>query len=266
MKKVHLLLIDPQEDFVSSYGALSVPGADKDMERVAEMIMRVGSKLEDVHVTLDQHHLLDVAHPTMWRDREGNPPSPFTIISAKDVEDGVWTPIQPSFTRKMINYTRALEVNGRYPLCIWPPHCLIGTPGANIVEPIRTALDAWVGASPAIVDFVSKGSNIWTEHYSGVKAEVPDPGDPSTHLNSSLIEALEEADEILIAGEAGSHCLRETVFDIANEFSDDSYIKKLILLEDGTSPVTGFEDMQNEFVDEMVKRGMRVARTTEVMI
>jgi len=265
MKKVHLILIDPQEDFCSPSGALSVPGADADMERVAGMINRLGSKLEDIHVTLDQHHLLDVAHPLMWKGKDGKHPDPFTIITAKDIEEGAWTPVRPSFTRKMIEYAKGLEAGGRYPLCVWPQHCMIGTPGATIVKPIRDALDAWVKDSPATVDFVSKGSNIWTEHYSGVKAEVPDPGDPSTQLNTRLIQTLEDADEILIAGEAGSHCLANTVEDIADGFSDDSYISKFVLITDGTSPVTGFENLQDEFIAKMTARGMRTTTAAEAM-
>jgi nicotinamidase-related amidase len=265
MKKVHLLLIDPQLDFCDPTGSLFVPGAKEDMERVGAMIKRAGGKLADIHVTLDQHHRLDVAHPLMWRDKDGNPPAPFTIITAKEIEEGVWTPVRPSFTRKMIEYAKGLEFGNRYPLCVWPPHCLIGTPGACIVEPIREALDAWVNDSPAIVDFVSKGSNIWTEHYSGVKAEVPDPGDPSTQLNTRLIQALEEADEILIAGEAGSHCLANTVRDIADGFSNDSYVAKFVLITDGTSPVPTFEKLQDDFIAEMTAKGMKTVKAEEVL-
>ncbi len=265
MKKVHLLLIDPQFDFCNPVGMLCVPGANADMARVAKMIKRVGGKLDDIHVTLDQHHLLDVAHPLMWRDKDGNQPPPFTIITSDDIVQGKWSTIRPSLTKRMIEYTKGLESANRYPLCIWPPHCLIGTPGACIVEPIRDALDFWVTEGPGTVDFVSKGSNIFTEHYSGVKAEVPDPSDPSTQLNTRLIQTLEEADEILIAGEAGSHCLANTVRDIADGFSDDSYIAKFVLITDGTSPVTGFESLQDDFITEMTGRGMRTATTTEVL-
>lgn len=37
MKKVHLLLIDPQEDFVSPSGSLCVPGADADAKTLAKL-------------------------------------------------------------------------------------------------------------------------------------------------------------------------------------------------------------------------------------
>jgi nicotinamidase/pyrazinamidase len=265
IKKVHLLLIDPQFDFCDPTGALFVPGAKEDMERVGAMIERLGPRLEDIHVTLDQHHLLDVAHPMMWRGPDGKPPAPFTIITAKSIENGTWTPVRPGLTRKMLEYTKALENGGRYPLCIWPPHCLIGTPGAAIVTPVMKGLLAWIEKGIAAVDFVSKGSNIFTEHYSGVKAEVPDPEDPTTQLNVRLIKTLEDADEILIAGEAGSHCLANTVRDIADGFSDAGYVSKFTLLTDGTSPVPGFVPLQEQFVNDMTKRGMKLSTTVDVL-
>ena len=115
-----------------------------------------------------------------------------------------------------------------------------------------------------MVDFVAKGSNIYTEHYSAVQAEVPDPSDPGTQINIGLIQTLDEADVIAIAGEAGSHCLANTVRDIADNFSDES-IKKLVLLTDATSPVPGFEQNQTDFINEMTARGMQLSTTTEFM-
>jgi len=265
IKKVDLLIIDPQVDFCDPKGNLSVPGADKDMERLATMIQRIGSKLNDIHVTLDQHHMMDVAHPAFWRGGDGKSPNPFTIITSQDVEKGIWTPSIPSLTKRMLDYTRALEKSQRYPLCIWPPHCLIGSPGAAVNPEVMAALNEWATKEGAIVHFVSKGSNIYTEHYSGVKAEVPDADDPSTQLNISLIQALEQADEILIAGEARSHCVANTIRDIADGFSDREYVKKFVLLQDAISPVPGFEKLQSDFVSEMTARGMKIASTVDIM-
>ena len=63
-------------------------------------------------------------------------------------------------------------------------------------------------------------------------------------------------DLVAIAGEAGSHCLANTVRDVANNFGDDAYVRRLVLLEDATSPVPGFESLQDDFVREMRGRGM----------
>lgn len=271
MVKAHLLIIDPQEDFCNPNGALYVKNAEHDMTRLAAMIRRLGQKIDDIHVTLDQHHLVDVAHPAFWKDSSGKHPNPSTMISHKDVIDGVWSPVIASATRRMMDYTKALEDSGRYPLCVWPPHCLIGSQGAIVVPEVMDALNEWAAGGPAIVDFVSKGSNIWTEHYSAAKAEVPDPNDPTTQLNTRLVSTLEEADLILVAGEAGSHCLANTVRDIADAFSDESIIAKMVLLEDATSPVVipgviDFTQAQEDFVKELTAKGMQLSKTTEILV
>ena len=69
----------------------------------------------------------------------------------------------------------------------------------------------------------------------------------------------------LFAGEAGSHCLANTVRDIANNFGDDSYVRRLVLLEDATSPVPGFEAFQTDFIREMRGRGMQITTTNDFL-
>jgi len=267
-KRIDLLIIDPQNDFCRPDGALTVSGADKDMERLAVFIDRVGGKLYDIHVTLDSHRLVDISHPIFWVDTNGNPPNPFTIISYDDVRNGVWKAKNPGYQAKATNYVKNLNDNKRYPLCIWPPHCLIGGSGHNIFPPIFDALLDWEERNFANVDFVTKGSNPFTEHYSGVQADVPDPSDPDTQLNTNLISTLEEADIIVLSGEARSHCLANTVRDIAAKFDADGnydYIKKMVLLTDATSDVgdlpgsTMFKDIGEAFVADMCAKGMQLS-------
>lgn len=264
-QKVHLVVIDPQNDFCDPQGALYVRGAECDIERLAKMVTRLAQKLDDIHVTLDSHRLIDVAHPIFWKDSGGQHPAPFTILTASDVESGRWTPVLPSLYRRMLHYVRTLEANARYPLCIWPPHCLIGSAGHNVVPLLRTALQSWEEQRFALVDYVTKGSNPWTEHYSAVCADVPDPEDPGTQINTRFIQTLMDADLVAIAGEAGSHCLANTVRDIATNFGDDSAIQRLVLLTDATSPVPGFEPYQETFMREMSARGMQLSTTRDFL-
>ncbi|MDH7571315.1 MAG: hypothetical protein QHJ73_17190, partial [Armatimonadota bacterium] len=134
--RMELVVIDPQIDFCAPPGylhaghpggSLYVPNAEKSMERVARLVERVGEKLSAIRVTLDTHRLVDVAHPLYWKDPEGRPPAPFTVISAADVTRGVWSPARPELRRRTLDYLTELERRGRYALCIWPPHCLIGS-------------------------------------------------------------------------------------------------------------------------------------------
>lgn len=279
-KKTHLLIIDPQWDFCNpgndpnnfmdpDRGSLYVSGAEKDMERVAHMVRSMGKQIDQIHITLDCHYYYDIAHNVTWRDSEGNTLPPFTIVTHKDVVEGRMFPIFMGLRKHAEWYTGELEKSGRYPLCLWPPHCIIGSRGNTILPVLNDAIMEWVAVRKQNPKYVSKGSNVRTEHYSAVKAEVPDPTDDNTQLNTRFIETLEEADELLIAGEASSHCVANTVRDIADGFSNQDYVKKMVLLMDGTSPVPqvgngpDFPAIAEQFVAEMQARGMQTAKTSD---
>ncbi len=261
MQNINLMIIDPQNDFCLPTGTLSVPGANKDMERLAKMIDQNINRIDSINVTLDSHHLVHIAHPCWWIDSAGKHPTPFTIISVDDVMTGKWRATNPGFQNRSETYVKALASNGKYVLCIWPPHCLIGTPGHAVIDCLNDAFRKWEETFD-VVNFVTKGSNIFTEHYSAVKADVPDPSDVTTNINTKLVDILRNSSgDILLAGEALSHCLAHTVRDIAKEFSDEQ-VKRFVLLEDATSSVGGFDKLGQDFITEMVNRGMRLSKTT----
>lgn len=299
--RIEVMIIDPQNDFCSKKdlyldlltqaksngadqdvlesleemnngGKLYVDGAYEDSLRLADFIEKRGERFHDVHVTLDSHRVIDVAHPLFWINSKGENPNPFTIITHDDLVNGVWRTVNPAWMKTntdtgrigMLDYTRQLETNNRYPLCIWPEHCLIGTWGHNVVTPVKNALQNWERKYTADVDYVTKGSNRYVEHYSAVQAEVPDPSDDSTSINTRLIDTFQKSDMIVFTGQALSHCVANTVRDIANQFGDDQ-IKKMYLLEDTTSSVTGFENLGDDFLSEMTARGMNVVNSTDFL-
>jgi nicotinamidase/pyrazinamidase len=294
MNKIHrieLLIIDPQNDFcypgaevffkdnlatmtqsqkdsventlrasgLWDSGSLFVPGANKDMDRVANFIDEVGDKIYSIHATMDCHHHIDIAHPVTWINSRGEHPNPFTIISVDDVKKDVWFSTFPQERQYCKQYVYKLAENNRYPLCIWPPHCLIGTVGNSVYKPLADALLRWEKRNNANVNYLTKGSNWKTEHYSAVKADVPDDEDPTTEMNLEFIKPLKDADELLLTGEALSHCLANTVKDIAEGFGDDSLIKKFTLLQGASSNVPSFEWMGQSFIDELSAKGMKIS-------
>jgi len=262
---IQLLVIDPQKDFCDPSGSLFVQGADQDMSRLAAMVNRLRTKIDGIHVTLDSHLEVDVAHPIFWTNSKGEHPTPFTIISKDDVVNGTWTTTIPAVRQRAVDYVTQLEDNARYPLCVWPPHCIIGSNGYAITDSLADALKEWSLARLRNVNYVTKGSNPFTEHYSAVQADVPDPSDASTMLNSPLLEMLAKADVILISGEALSHCVANTIRDVANNFGDEN-IKKFVLLKDTSSNVTGFDNLGDDFINEMTGRGMKVATSVDYLI
>lgn len=266
--KIHLLVIDPQVDFCDPTGSLYVPGAEKDMERLAAMVKRLGNKISQIHVTLDSHRVNDIAHPPFWKDSTGKHPAPFTLISVTDVANGKWTTSAPGLYAPALEYVKALEKGGKFPLVIWPTHCLIGSRGTQVLPVLFDAITEWESVKATrYCNFVTKGSNPLTEHYSVFAAEVVDPSDPSTQLNTDLIGLLADPDvtQILIAGEAKSHCVRNSLYDLIGNFPDPQYAHKMVILEDAMSSVPGFEKAGNDFFDDMKLKGVQFSNTVDFL-
>lgn len=274
-----LLIIDPQVDFCEG-GALAVPGGADAMQRVADFIRGMGDELDNIIVTLDSHHPLHIAHGMWFKDEAGNNPPPFTTM----VEDGgeivgglldssgqfhadkKYHCARLGFTEWTVNYLRKLREGGRYPHMIWPPHCLIGSVGATIVPCVFDALVEWEREYFAVVSMVTKGSDIQTEHFGAVRAEVANPRNPETQVNSRFVEMLEDPKTTIYgAGLALSHCLANTARDAAAEFDGDTFCERFVLLSDCTASVQGLEFLGETFVADFVARGMKVRSTSDFL-
>lgn len=263
MDKQHLLVVDAQNDFMDIPGAaLPVAGAAEDMARLASFIDAAGPRLAQITLTLDSHHSIGIERPGWWRQADGSAVAPFTTISAGDVRAGRFVPRHPDAMPRVLAYLDALEAQGRYTLMVWPVHCEIGTWGHNVEDRVRAAYNRWEAKTLQPVRKVLKGMNAWTENYSALQAEVPDPQDPQTQLNRGLIGQLHEADRIVIAGEASSHCVRATTEHLAEHLPAGG-VRKLVLLSDCMSPVSGFEQQSEEFLARMRSAGATVCTSSE---
>lgn len=269
----HLLIIDAQNDFcdlpadrcpvnpatgMALAPALPVPGAHADMQRLGAFLRSAVDRIDAVTLTMDSHYRLDIAHTTFWQKADGSPVEPFTQITSAQVQAGTYRPRQASSLARATDYLYELEMLGRYHLIAWPVHCEIGSWGHNLHADVMAACNVWEEAHATQAMRVLKGTSPWTEHYSAVMAEVPDTQDAGTQLNRRLIDRLQEADTLLIAGEAGSHCVRATTEDLMLHLPARPS-RRVVLLTDCMSPVAGFEAMQSGFLDAMRKRGVTLA-------
>jgi nicotinamidase/pyrazinamidase len=272
-----LLVIDPQNDFcdlpeawrppdpatgMRPAPALPVAGAHADLQRVAAFIRGHADALDAITVTLDSHQRLDIAHPTFWRRGDGGDVAPFTPVTAAQLEAGAFVPRDPAAAPRARAYLQALEARGRYTLMVWPVHCEIGTWGHNVHADVHAACLEWEARRGRSVQLVAKGLNPWTEHYSALQAEVPAADDAGTQLNLPLLAALDAADVLYVAGEAGSHCVKATTEHLA-EHLPSGRVDKLVLLTDCMSAVGGFEPQQRAFLEELRSRGARLATSTD---
>jgi nicotinamidase-related amidase len=89
-----------------------------------------------------------------------------------------------------------------------------------------------------------------------------DPRDSSTCLNLSLLGSLQSADQVLVCGQALSHCVRYTVEDMIKHWGPK--LERIVILEDATSCVEGFNEEGQEFLTHCKKRGVTVTTTEDV--
>ncbi|CAM9388693.1 unnamed protein product, partial [Chrysoparadoxa australica] len=247
-------------------GSLAIPTADEDAARIAQFIRSQGSNIKEITVTLDTHASYDISHPEFWVDSEGSRPPPFTIIKSSDVEAGVWRPAKPDLQEHCVEYTKYLEEGGRFAHCIWPEHCIKGSSGHEVVAVIAAALEDWSKASGVAVQYVEKGENALTEHFSAFRAEKPISSCPGTQLNTTLLSQLAKADRVYVCGQALSHCVNYSMRDLAEFWGglEGCKMEELVLLKDGASAVPGFEEAAKSFVADMAKIGCKVVTCAEV--
>ena len=275
--RTQLLIIDPQNDFCDLPPAwwardamtgeaiapsLPVTGAHADMQRLAAWVGQHGAALDAITVTLDSHQQFDIAHPGFWRTGDGGAVPPFTPITAQQVRSGQYQPVLQTHQAATLAYLDELEAQGRYTHMVWPVHCEVGRFGHGVHAAVGLALAQWQLMRGAAVTHVFKGLNPMTEHYSAFMAEVPDPADPATALNTRLLQQLDAADTLIVAGEASSHCVRASVAHLLQHLPSGRP-ERLVLLTDCMSAVTGFESAQVDLFAELRQRGVRLTQSTE---
>lgn len=243
---------------------LCIPGAIDGANRAADLIRRGAKLWDEIVVTLDSHQTMHIANPEPWIGKDGKPPRPFTQITLQDFDDGVWRPRLAGQAPRYRAYLEALYNKGKFAHIIWPPHCIIGTEGNLPYAPIREAIYDWE-KDLGVVDWKVKGPNIWSEHFSALGAEVPDPNDESTKLDVRFVRNLETYDRIVIFGWALNFCLGETMRDLTNTFKDRSSCSKLVLVTDCTESVPGFEDKTTQILSEMKALGVQFENSRNVI-
>jgi nicotinamidase-related amidase len=266
LQNVHLVIIDMQVDFCHTRGSLNVPGALGDIRRLVEFIFRYAAQITNITCSLDSHLPFQIFHPAWWSDAAGEHPQPFTIISYDDIRAGNWRPLVDPVASTA--YVRKLEQQAKKQLTIWPYHVGIGSVGYALDPELWSAILWHSLARKSQPTWLTKGSVPQTEHYSIIQPEIPVPGHPLGGTNKPFLDTLEEADAIVIAGEAESHCVLETVEDLVEAFGDrPALLEKIFFLRDCTSPVVhpdvDFHAIASAQLDAFARQGINLVNSTE---
>ena len=258
-----VLLIDDQFDFMEG-GALGVPGSIGDVKRLTRFIYNNMGGITCIMGSLDTHTPHQIFHPCWWVNSAGDHPAPYTIITYDDVVHNRWRPVIGD-PRISLEYLKELEKAGsdKKLLCIWPYHTIAGTVGASLENQLAKMVYFHSVARKTVNRMIHKGEDPYSEMYGIIKPEYS----PENYMNMDVLNAIEEYDEIYVAGEAASHCLQESVRQIAEYFVNrrPDVLRKITILEDCTSPIPGYELATMNFFNKLENvYGIKFAKSTDI--
>jgi nicotinamidase-related amidase len=269
--------IDVQVAFCTPGASLFVPGAVEDTQRALRFLYSHLDRLTELVFSLDTHRVFQIFHPAWWRDAEGRPPAPLSVITVADVRAGRWQATR--FPEESLAYCERLEATGRYVLTIWPFHALLGGLSHALVPAVYEAslFHSLVRDTPTW--FELKGEHPLTENYSVLSPEVTEvKGQKVGEFNSRLFEHLMSFDRVYVFGQAKSHCVLSTLQDLRQhiERTDRSKMGRVFILEDAMSPVPAppldplppaldFPRVADAALQDFHAAGMRVVRTTDAL-
>jgi len=257
--------IDYQVDFVRDDGSLKVGGALDDTKRYIEYLYGNAEYISAVLLSLDQHLPWQIFFPLWWKDKNGNHPQPFTIISEQDVNNGIWIPQRMKLWSRA--YPKRLRETGQSPLIIWPEHCLAGSEGASLTADLAEAI-MWLSAARGLQPiYMFKGMVPESEHYGPFCCCVPVANHPQGGLQTQFMNMIANHDIIDISGEAEDFCVREGMRQLLKYYSGKNpvVIKKMRFLKDCTSLVYPDNRVEADAVlNDYTKQGVKVMKSTEV--
>lgn len=289
-KGVALLIIDPQVDFhehsrfgiCDVEGSLAVSGANDDSIRISKLLRKHADHIDSIVVTLDTHTKKHIGHSGFWRDDAGEHPPPWTQISANEIavddydfdETKKWMACKPENQAWARVYAQMLKASNKgFDIMVWPEHCIKGTAGQLISPLLQSDLNAWADSSnrrekqdgevyPRYKE-IEKGMEDKTEMYSIFKAEVP-VEEEATHFNVDLVKWLAGHKQVLVCGQAKSHCVNFSLSHLLSVWPPER-AKDLVLLSDGTSPVAKFESVADDFEQAMSHADVTVIKCEKYM-
>lgn len=277
MKKTQLVIIDAQNDFCDlpeSYcpkmkgiriqPSLPIAGSHQDCLRIAAFISKAGASVNAIDAFMDTHHYLDIGNFIFWLDENDKQLAQATKITLDDILAKKYKPKIDNRDEQIVQYFQQLEKVQLDAIYTWPVHCQIGTFGHAIHQDVLAACSQWENNNLSWVNFIQKGVDPWSEHYSALKAEVEDLTKPSTLLKRELVKKYAESDMTIFVGEASSHCVSKTILDVVNNINNKDR-KNMVILTDCMSAIPGYEEKTRLFFKQMSEAGVRVT-TSDVLL
>lgn len=263
--KFKIFGIDFQKAFVCPGEPLCPAGAFEDVVRFSNFITEAADDIADIFLTVDQHPIDHIGHPGWWLTSEGVHPDPFTLVNLQALESGAIRAADPEKQEYAKRYVDPLHGN-----MIWPVHCVPGTQSYELSNNIVAAVHSWENSGPGrIATMVKKGYHRDLESFGIFEPEYQSHENILADFNDNLLgNLLFGGLPIVVGGEARSHCVKRSVEQMVHRIQEYNLgfdLKKIVLLADCMSDVTGFEEQGANFLSDMSAAGCTVATAEDVL-
>ena len=181
--------------------------------------------------------------------QKGRHPAPYTVVSAYEVEAGVWRAADPEEQgHARAVRPRALAERGRYRLTVWPYHAMLGGIGHALVSAVEEAVFFHAIARQLAGRVPGEGRRPPRRALLGPRPRGRRPAQRGADRAPAA-----RSTRSWSPGQAKSHCVAWTVEDLLQDIPAE----RVYLLEDCTSPVvvSGAVDFTAEG-----ERGVRALR------
>jgi nicotinamidase-related amidase len=222
-----------------------------------------------IYPTLDTHLVYQIFYGYWWTDDKGKNVAPFTVIKSEDIENGKYKPIiDPVWS---LDYVKALEKQTNQPLMIWPEHTMLGTPGHALVPALYEVCYYHAAIRRSQISFQLKGDVPGTEMFGVFRPEVLVPKNPRGGINTGFLNLMGNYDRLMVAGQAKSHCVLESLRQLAAFFAgQEDILKKIFIMRDCMSsvkhPDIDFDAIANAEFDKLEKVGFNIVDSTDTAI
>lgn len=160
---------------------------------------------------------------------------------------------------------------------LWTKHCHNFTMG-SCIDPVVMAsvyhqyyMRGTLDCEPL---FFTKGKSWRTDEFGAGGPAVKFADDDKANPNKELLQIskgipeknIRPFDATLVTGDAGTHCVPETVKQIVNHLEatgNKEAITRIIYFKDGMSPIPGFEDKAREDEEFLSSKGVRLMNIDE---
>jgi nicotinamidase/pyrazinamidase len=250
------VLVDMQNDFFPAVkgkrkeGPMSIAGGNEVLQQSIEYLR--AHTPQAILVFQDTHTQNNISHPSFWVDEDGNHPVPFSTISARDIEDGVWSPLASKLKAYTLRYAQKVEKTKNHSITIWPYHAIENTKGHRIVNELQEFLNDWQTQPGHSVKYIEKGRNAYTECYSIFEAEIPLKNDASTDMQQELVDEIASFDNIvMIAPSVGiDHSIQDFLVHCPSKAATIMVLKAPVF--------PGFEETATELLSVAQQHGIRL--------